>query len=469
MFIAHDSTGNRINSLLYDEAVLEKRAKSNEIFCPECGNNLRFRSGTFRPHFWHGKYNCTYSYGEPESETHIKGKTVLYDWLQTLYPKANVQLEWKIEETNQRSDVIVIHENGERWAFEFQCTPISESVWLERHLLYKQAGVYDFWIMSSDVNKYIYEQNKSFRLSRDLEKAIFKIYDLAYYLDAEKQLFHVIRGGEFETKTILTDSDYFFSLPIKESRVVGLELWNKKMLRYYAHVERIEKVENNETLYDLVAEELDRIQKAEQREIRVKQNSYYKTLVNTRNNERTYLTTQERKVLKSLCDKHNYSLESMPGFYFCEVPYDDIETPGLLIQLWLYDQMLFEKSKKKYKHGFPTLWSPNCLKSLSQLKRVGGYRVKKQEGAVMWHDPDKDLVNDIMEFWCKVGLIEQMGRRDRFYYRILCDYLPPHESLKESIFVEWYFRPKPHDVPTPPEVLESAKQYRRTFNLTSNS
>jgi len=227
MFIATDSNGDRINSLLYDEITLERRAKNNEIFCPECGNNLKFRSGTFRPHFWHGKNNRTYSYSEPESETHIKGKTLLYDWLRSLYPKADVQLEWKIEETNQRSDVIVIHKNGEKWAFEFQCTPISEIVWLERHSLYKQAGVHDFWIMSSDVSRYIHEKNKAFRLSKDLEKAIFKTNGLAYYLDVEKQLFHVIRGGEFETKTIIIDSDYFFSIPIDESRVVGLEIWNK--------------------------------------------------------------------------------------------------------------------------------------------------------------------------------------------------------------------------------------------------
>lgn len=81
--------------------------------------------------------------------------------------------------------------------------------------------------MSSDVSRYIHEKNKAFRLSKDLEKAIFKTNGLAYYLDVEKQLFHVIRGGEFETKTIIIDSDYFFSIPIDESRVVGLEIWNK--------------------------------------------------------------------------------------------------------------------------------------------------------------------------------------------------------------------------------------------------
>jgi len=237
------------------------------------------------------------------------------------------------------------------------------------------------------------------------------------------------------------------------------------MLKHYAHDERIERVENNAILYDVVAEELERIQEQKQLKIRKKQNDYYKKLINTRNNEIKYFTDQEKKILKSLCTKHQYSLESMPGFYFCEVPYDDIETPGLLIQLWLYDQMLCGKSKYNSKHGYPTLWAPNCLKALSKLKSTGGYRVRKPEGALLFHDPDKGLINDIMDFWCQVGMIKKMGRRDRFYYKILCDYLPPHESLKESLFIEWYFRPNPRDVPTPPEVLETVNSFRSNLIL----
>jgi hypothetical protein len=81
----------------------------------------------------------------------------------------------------------------------------------------------------------------------------------------------------------------------------------------------------------------------------------WKLPFNKRNNEISNLTTHESKFLKSLCEKHHYSLEHIPGFFFREVPYDNIESPGLLIQLWLYDQMLIEKSKHHYKHGFPTI------------------------------------------------------------------------------------------------------------------
>ena len=147
--------------------------------------------------------------------------------------------------------------------------------------------------------------------------------------------------------------------------------------------------------------------------------------------------------------------------------YSEIETPGLIIQLWLYDQMLFEKSKKNNTRGYPTLCAPNCLKTLNELKRRGGYRVSKREEDIFFEDPDKYISNKIMDLWCEVGLIRTMGTRDRFYYKILCDHLPPHESLKESIFIEWYFRVRPKDIPTPPDVIETAKHYRKKFALTN--
>lgn len=461
MFIAHDRNGVRIDSLLVDEHTLYNKVKNNEVFCPECGMNLKFRSGTFRPHFYHQKNtDCTYPYGEPESETHIKGKTLLYEWLQKLYPKSQVYLEWKIEETNQRSDVIVIHETGERWAFEFQCTPISENIWLERHYLYKKARVRDFWIMSSNVNKYLYEEDKAFRLSRDLEKAIFTSNQLVYYLDVKKNLFHIIRGGEFETKTILRSSDYFFSVPIQESRIEGFELWCNKMLHYYADDSHINRIEDNFILYEIVSEELEKINIEKQRKEREQHNQFYKALANSRNNDFKELSYQERMIFQSLCDKHQYSLETMPGFFF-RYGSSDIETPLFLIQLWLYDQLLYGKSKKPSKHGYPTLWAPNALKALNILKHKGGYRIKKQEGP-LFYNSDKGLIDDILSFWNNIGIIKRIGYKERFYFRISCDYLPPHKSLKESLFIQWDSQINGF---VPVEVEDAARQYKRSFQM----
>lgn len=460
VFTALDEQQKRINSLFSDEETLRKKAQNKQIFCPDCGNNLRFRSGTFRPHFYHAKNECTNPFSEPESEHHLKGKALLYKWLKSLYPKANVELEWKVSETNQRSDVMIKHDNGEKWAFEFQCTPISEGVWKERHDLYKKAGVHDFWIISSNINKYFTGNSQSFRLTRDLEKGIFSSNNHIYYLDVEKEHFHVVRGGEFATKTILRDEDTFFSLPMAETTITGMELWHREMVNYFADDAQIEKLSNNQILYKMAGDELDRIEKIRQEKVRHQQNVYFRLLVNKRNSEWGYLSKKEKIILKELFKKHNYSLENLPGFFFCDSSNHDVKTPIFLIQLWLYDQMIYNKSKyPSKKHGFPVLWSPDALKALNKLKKRGGYRVNKPKEPILWEEPDKPLINDIMEFWSSVGLLMPMGK-SRFYYRILYDYLPPHSSLKDSIFFEWYSCPNSRDIPIPSEVIDSSRQYK---------
>ena len=70
------------------------------------------------------------------------------------------------------------------------------------------------------------------------------------------------------SKTILKGSDYFFSLPIQECSVVGLEIWNEKLLRYYAHDQRVVKVENNVILFQIVGEGLKRLKGIKEMKIR---------------------------------------------------------------------------------------------------------------------------------------------------------------------------------------------------------
>lgn len=455
MFIAYDDNGGRINSLTEDEDVLFRKAKNNLVFCPECNNHLKFRSGTFKPHFYHPKHsNCTYPYGEPESETHIKGKTLLFEWLQSLYPDSKVHFEWKIEETNQRSDVIVIHENGERWAFEFQCSPIPERVWNERHSLYEQAGVRDIWIMSNNLNKYIYDENKNFRLSRDIEKAIYKSNHLIYYLDVQQNVYNIVRGGEFETKTKLKEADYFFNSPMLENEFRGHELWNKTMLQYYADDFLIEKLSNNETLYRIVSDELQKIHLEKQR-IKIKQlNDHYKSLAYARNRSFKQLSIQEKNLLDHLCQKHQYTLKTMPGFFFCKIS-TRIKTPSFLIQLWLYDQVLYKITNQS------SLRPPDLMKYLFELKRQRVYRVYNQN---RWLSKKSDMlfIDCTMFIWRKIGIIKRS--RDNFNHTIQCNYLPPHRWMKESVFIEWFSSSKEiKSLPT--EVLESYLEYRDTLRL----
>ncbi|WP_138420456.1 hypothetical protein [Aquibacillus sediminis] len=138
-----------------------------------------------------------------------------------------------------------------------------------------------------------------------------------------------------------------------------------------------------------------------------------------------------------------------------------LKTPGIFIQLWLYDKMIYQKSKFKTKYDFVPLWAPKCLKEITKLKKMGCYKEKEQNGNEIKVKTDKLVVDEILDLWRTVGLIEKVGRRDRFFHKIVCDYLPAHEDKKESLFVEWGFGSSNY----PKEVREAIDEYRKNFKL----
>lgn len=157
---------------------IKKLTDEQIIICPECKSPLILRAGHIKvPHFAH-KHGCSYVYREPETEQHIRGKLELQQQLNILYPKSTVHIEYKIHETNQRSDVIVIHPNGLKWAFEVQCTRIPISTIIERSLLYKQAGVEDFWFLGYEYSSYFsYSGINKLGIELDrIKKKLFRLF-----------------------------------------------------------------------------------------------------------------------------------------------------------------------------------------------------------------------------------------------------------------------------------------------------
>lgn len=176
MLTAITKDNRKINVFDNDIEYLKKLNKEKALFCPECGNQLILKSGTKKiTHFSHVS-KCNYKYSEPETEEHIKGKLIIRDWLIKKYPNARVELEYKVKETNQRTDVMLIMPDGKHYAFEFQCSTITESEWKERHELYKKANIFDFWILgSSRLNnlEHILEQSKN-NLEAELKLSAFE-------------------------------------------------------------------------------------------------------------------------------------------------------------------------------------------------------------------------------------------------------------------------------------------------------
>ena len=452
LFIVEDNFGLRINAIeVKDVDVVKQRCRNKELFCPECKGPIEFRAGLIKkPYFAHKDRECTYSYGEPESEQHMNGKLKLAKWLEDLYPNSHVELEWKIKETNQRSDVIIIHPNGEKWAIEFQCSPIPGVIWEERHELYKTAGIKDFWILGAHFNNWVQDNLPNFYLRRDLERSIYNTYQRVYYLDSnsDNYCFNILRGGDFKSKTILSHPDDFTCLPLEEVSLQGDELWSVHMLKHYADWDRINRLANNPVLFNIVYEYIFRLEELEnainmeekrkQDEIdRNNYNAFYKQLVDKRNQQYKSLTREEKNLFVRLCQKHEFTFETLPGFLFPEVSHGHmIKTPSFVWQLWVYDRFLHNQTIKQKSKKFPSIWVPNIRNEFKEMRKQRIFKIntlKDDSGGYYIY-----AIGDFIDYLSAIGITRRKSRKNSEFHEILFDYLKPSENFQESIFVEWY-------------------------------
>jgi hypothetical protein len=103
------------------------------------------------PHFKHKKkQNCIY--GSSESEQHIQGKQLLFNYFNKLLNhKAYVGIEHFISETGQIADIFIEFENGVRWAVEYQRSNVSLEEIQKRKKLCKSAKIKDIWITGENL------------------------------------------------------------------------------------------------------------------------------------------------------------------------------------------------------------------------------------------------------------------------------------------------------------------------------
>ncbi len=209
---------------IYDRYRLKQWSDKKVIKCPICDGEYEYCHGdVVDPYFRHVKKECTVYYSESESEEHIKGKKLLYQWIKEQKGVSNVQLEHWIPETKQRPDIYFEYDNN-RYVIEFQCTPIA-SEYLVRKELYKLAGIIDIWILGIDKYKIKVTSNgdviNGVRL-KTIEKELYNQSNI-FYLDVNK-------------KALITNSNPFnidkeFSKVISEvqyhSSIVKFDLFKK--------------------------------------------------------------------------------------------------------------------------------------------------------------------------------------------------------------------------------------------------
>lgn len=149
MFVAKFKDGTKI-SLVDDWHLEELRElrKKRPFFCPVCEESVQLKLGTTRLwHFAHEPQAACSERGESESMYHMKGKKLLYEWLQSQQVK--VALECYLPIIKQRPDLLFRFKNT-LYAVEYQCSPIEITLLEKRTQGYKQIGVVPIWILGGN-------------------------------------------------------------------------------------------------------------------------------------------------------------------------------------------------------------------------------------------------------------------------------------------------------------------------------
>lgn len=120
--------------------------KKDNYYCPGCHELVYLKRGEINQiHFSHyDKINCQ-SFSEGETEEHLLGKKLLYDWLTNQGIKC--QLEPFLSNLKQRPDLLIQRQKEAPIAIEFQCSSLSVNRMIERTNGYKNKGYVVYWIL----------------------------------------------------------------------------------------------------------------------------------------------------------------------------------------------------------------------------------------------------------------------------------------------------------------------------------
>ncbi|MEX2460248.1 MAG: competence protein CoiA family protein [Paenibacillaceae bacterium] len=231
-----------------DEIKARQMTKASKLVCPSCKNLVRFKKGDkVSAHFAHISHiNCVVTYYERETESHIAGKQLIFNWLKQKYPDAHVELEVYLPETQQIADIFVNHLKGDliglNWAFEFQHSPLSAANWRLRHELYRGSGIHDFWIMDAAIFLKYSKSDEQARLFREPVDSIYNETGLCYFLNIHTSVVTIDCKFITTNKKISISgrrtpviNEYTYHSPLQNSvRLDVVEIYNNEKYRFAA-------------------------------------------------------------------------------------------------------------------------------------------------------------------------------------------------------------------------------------------
>jgi competence CoiA-like predicted nuclease len=128
------------------ENLLSLRNKE-KFFCPVCGEAVSLKLGNQRIyHFSHRSGTVCRDTFESETIYHMEGKLQLYQWLKG--QEIPAELEYFDQTIGQRPDIMFRHA-GNKYALEYQCSPITEEIFIKRTDSYFQQNYIPLWIIGS--------------------------------------------------------------------------------------------------------------------------------------------------------------------------------------------------------------------------------------------------------------------------------------------------------------------------------
>lgn len=160
MLIAKDQNDCYVSLLTLSDSGLQ-RYRKKVLFCPCCSGRVFLKAGKIKmPHFAHAPHTVCHAASEGETEEHLLGKKLLYEWLgrQGYQP----ELEKYFPQIRQRADIFVQHDDKD-YAIEYQCAVISPEEIKKRTKSYMYHGITPIWILS---NRHVkWKKRNTFMLS----------------------------------------------------------------------------------------------------------------------------------------------------------------------------------------------------------------------------------------------------------------------------------------------------------------
>ncbi|MFC4320636.1 competence protein CoiA [Litchfieldia salsa] len=217
-----------------DSFKLRALRAEESFYCPVCKEEVQLKIGKKKAnHFSHYKNSSCLIQVESESETHLNGKSQLFNWLKEQY--INTKLEPYIKSIAQRPDVLV-EDHNQLYAIEFQCSRLSEEIFMKRTELYQEKNIQPLWIIDKSYLKCV--GSHQYKMSPFLWQFVTKISNQT----ARIFFFSPDSNSIFQLSSIIPISPTLVFGHFLEMNLSNLTLYELLHYEYKFNLKQIERI-----------------------------------------------------------------------------------------------------------------------------------------------------------------------------------------------------------------------------------